>query len=203
MDEEYVVDNFVFFQILFPLIRFLDIFLPEVGDTVQRDEQVASIETDKIDVAVNCPESGIISHLFVREGDTVAVGGNLFKITLGPAASPTATKESAAAAPSKQEHLAPAMKSSSGSHGARIPLIKFLGASRKSKGHISQSPASTTSIVEPSAPKKDATLYQDGNRIIYESAEMLPKRYQTRPFSDMEMNLINVSYCLSLHSWIL
>ncbi|KAL2919752.1 hypothetical protein HK105_200668 [Polyrhizophydium stewartii] len=55
----------------------------KVGDAVARDEQIATIETDKIDVQVNSPEPGTIVELFAQEGDTVSVGGNLFKILPG------------------------------------------------------------------------------------------------------------------------
>ncbi|KAI9092448.1 hypothetical protein DFS34DRAFT_667699 [Phlyctochytrium arcticum] len=57
----------------------------KVGDFVARDELIATIETDKIDVPVNSPESGDILELYANEGDTVSVGGNLFKIELGDA----------------------------------------------------------------------------------------------------------------------
>ena len=60
----------------------------ELGQFVKRDEQIATIETDKIDVQVNSPESGTVTELFASEGDTVSVGGNLFKLTLSDA--PTA-----------------------------------------------------------------------------------------------------------------
>ncbi|KAJ3326338.1 2-oxoglutarate dehydrogenase complex E2 component [Boothiomyces sp. JEL0866] len=55
----------------------------QIGDYVERDEQIATIETDKIDVQVNAPESGKVLGLFAAEGDTVAVGADLFKIELG------------------------------------------------------------------------------------------------------------------------
>ncbi|KAJ3262111.1 2-oxoglutarate dehydrogenase complex E2 component [Boothiomyces macroporosus] len=55
----------------------------KIGEYVERDEQIATIETDKIDVQVNAPESGKVLDLFAAEGDTVAVGADLFKIELG------------------------------------------------------------------------------------------------------------------------
>jgi len=44
-----------------------------VGDFVEEDEELATIETDKIDVSVNAPHSGIIQRLLASEGETVAV----------------------------------------------------------------------------------------------------------------------------------
>ena len=52
----------------------------EIGEYVKQDELVANIETDKVTIPVNCPESGLLKELFAKEGDTVEVGSNLFKI---------------------------------------------------------------------------------------------------------------------------
>ncbi|KAF9225903.1 dihydrolipoamide succinyltransferase [Gyrodon lividus] len=52
----------------------------QVGDTVEVDEEVATIETDKIDVTVNAPMSGTIVELLANEEDTVSVGQDLFRI---------------------------------------------------------------------------------------------------------------------------
>ncbi|KAF8941271.1 dihydrolipoyllysine-residue succinyltransferase E2 component [Dissophora ornata] len=67
----------------------------KVGDFVALDEEVATIETDKVDVAVNSPKSGIIVELFAKEEETVAVGADLFKLELGdaPAGGAAPTKE--------------------------------------------------------------------------------------------------------------
>ncbi|KAF9111178.1 2-oxoglutarate dehydrogenase complex E2 component [Mortierella sp. AM989] len=68
----------------------------KVGDFVALDEEVATIETDKVDVAVNSPKSGTIVELFAAEEDTVAVGADLFKLELGDA-------PAGGAAPKKEE----------------------------------------------------------------------------------------------------
>ncbi|KAF4556263.1 2-oxoacid dehydrogenases acyltransferase-like protein 3 [Elsinoe fawcettii] len=60
---------------------------PEVGDYVEQDEEIATIETDKIDVAVNAPEAGTIKEFLVSEEDTVTVGQDLVKLELGGAPS--------------------------------------------------------------------------------------------------------------------
>ncbi|CAP86186.1 2-oxoglutarate dehydrogenase complex E2 component [Penicillium rubens] len=60
-------------------------FSKQVGDFVERDEEIATIETDKIDVSVNAPESGTIKEFLVNEEDTVTVGQDLVKLELGAA----------------------------------------------------------------------------------------------------------------------
>lgn len=57
----------------------------QVGDTVEADEEVATIETDKIDVSVNAPQAGKIVELLAQEEDTVTVGQDLFRIEPGEA----------------------------------------------------------------------------------------------------------------------
>jgi len=55
----------------------------QVGDFVEQDEEIATIETDKIDVAVNAPEAGTIKEFLVNEEDTVTVGQDIVKMELG------------------------------------------------------------------------------------------------------------------------
>lgn len=55
----------------------------KVGEQIEADEEIASIETDKIDVAVNAPETAVIAEYFVAEGDTVVVGQDLARIVTG------------------------------------------------------------------------------------------------------------------------
>jgi len=58
-------------------------FSKQVGDYVEQDEEIATIETDKIDVAVNAPAAGTIKELLANEEDTVTVGQDLVKLDLG------------------------------------------------------------------------------------------------------------------------
>ncbi|KAG6380515.1 hypothetical protein JVT61DRAFT_8679 [Boletus reticuloceps] len=55
----------------------------QVGDTVEADGEVTSIETDKIDVTVDAPVSGTIVELLAKEEETVTVGQDLFRIEAG------------------------------------------------------------------------------------------------------------------------
>ena len=57
---------------------------------MERDELVANIETDKITLPVNSPESGVILEVYAQPGDTVAVGADLYKMEVGATAAATA-----------------------------------------------------------------------------------------------------------------
>ncbi|KUL83364.1 hypothetical protein ZTR_11233 [Talaromyces verruculosus] len=93
-------------------------FSKQVGDFVERDEEIATIETDKIDVAVNAPESGTIKELLVSEEDTVTVGQPIVKLEPGSGGeaaekpkdepAPEKKEEKTEAAPSKPETKEPA-----------------------------------------------------------------------------------------------
>ncbi|KAK5942530.1 2-oxoglutarate dehydrogenase complex E2 component [Knufia obscura] len=78
----------------------LSSFSKQVGDHVEQDEEIASIETDKIDVAVNAPAAGVITEFLVGEGDTVTVGQDLAKLDAGA--------EGGGEAKAKQEPKSPA-----------------------------------------------------------------------------------------------
>ncbi|KAF5310824.1 hypothetical protein D9619_008022 [Psilocybe cf. subviscida] len=69
----------------------------QIGDQVAADEEVATIETDKIDVSVNAPQAGTIVKLLANEEDTVTVGQDLFVLEPGEGgeSSSSAPKEEA------------------------------------------------------------------------------------------------------------
>ena len=53
------------------------------GDYVEQDQEIGSIETDKIDVAINSPAAGTIKKFLAQEEDTVAVGQDILVLELG------------------------------------------------------------------------------------------------------------------------
>ncbi|CAG8575633.1 9648_t:CDS:2, partial [Racocetra fulgida] len=57
----------------------------KTGDFVKQDEEIVTIETDKVDAPVNSPYSGKILELYANEQDTVVVGQDLCKVELGDA----------------------------------------------------------------------------------------------------------------------
>lgn len=57
------------------------------------------IETDKTTVGVPTPVSGVIEEIFVKDGDTVKAGQDLFKIKAGPVSGKAAAPAKAAEPP--------------------------------------------------------------------------------------------------------
>ncbi|KAI9323198.1 dihydrolipoyllysine-residue succinyltransferase E2 component [Dichotomocladium elegans] len=83
-------------------------WVKQVGDFVQQDEEVATIETDKVDVTVNSPASGTIVEVYAQEEDTVAVGADFFKLELGDAPKEGAAKPKAEEPKQSEPAAAPA-----------------------------------------------------------------------------------------------
>ncbi|NBB75875.1 MAG: 2-oxoglutarate dehydrogenase, E2 component, dihydrolipoamide succinyltransferase, partial [Bacteroidetes bacterium] len=62
-------------------------WLKSVGDTVEVDEPLLEIATDKVDTEVPSPEGGTLVEILVEAGDTVEVGQPIAIIGTGKAAS--------------------------------------------------------------------------------------------------------------------
>ena len=69
------------------------------GDSVEADETLVEISTDKVDAEVPAPASGTVVKIHAAEGDTVSVGAVLAEIATGNGAAPTTVDEPAAEAP--------------------------------------------------------------------------------------------------------
>src|SRR5690349_1083252 len=48
-------------------------WIKKVGDTVDRDEPLFEISTDKVDAEIPSPAAGVVSEIRAHEGETVAV----------------------------------------------------------------------------------------------------------------------------------
>jgi len=52
-------------------------WLKNQGESIQADEPIVELETDKVNLEVPSPISGILSKINVKNGETVAVGAVL------------------------------------------------------------------------------------------------------------------------------
>ena len=78
-------------------------WIKKVGDTVQRDEPIFEISTDKVDAEIPAPKAGVLAEILVQEGQTVSVQTVVARIetdaTAGAAAKPAAPESPRPAAP--------------------------------------------------------------------------------------------------------
>ncbi|MFV0335303.1 MAG: 2-oxoglutarate dehydrogenase complex dihydrolipoyllysine-residue succinyltransferase [Tropicimonas sp.] len=78
-----------------------------VGDSVQQDEMLCELETDKVSVEVPAPAAGVLTEILAPEGATVEAAGKLAILTTGAGAAVPAA-EKAAPAPATARDVADA-----------------------------------------------------------------------------------------------
>ncbi|MFT9784524.1 biotin/lipoyl-containing protein, partial [Mycobacteroides abscessus subsp. abscessus] len=94
-------------------------WLKQEGDTVEVDEPLLEVSTDKVDTEIPAPTSGVLTKIVAREDDTVEIGGELGVISEAgeaaappgpapPAPAPPAPPPAPAAAPAPEPTPAPA-----------------------------------------------------------------------------------------------
>jgi pyruvate dehydrogenase E2 component (dihydrolipoamide acetyltransferase) len=81
-------------------------WLKKPGDTVQQDEPLFEISTDKVDAEIPSPAAGVLSEIKIQAGTTVQI--NTVVATIGVAGTAPAVSKPAAAAPAQPAAPAPA-----------------------------------------------------------------------------------------------
>src|SRR6202042_1095702 len=76
-------------------------WLKKVGDTVQRDEPIFEISTDKVDAEIPSPVAGVLSEIKIPEGSTVQINTVVAVIggAAGKATAPAPAKTAPAVVP--------------------------------------------------------------------------------------------------------
>ncbi|WP_291278075.1 biotin/lipoyl-containing protein, partial [Galactobacter sp.] len=83
-------------------------WLKQVGESVEVDEPLVEVSTDKVDTEIPSPVAGVIEEILVPEDETVEVGADLVKIGAGDGAAPAAEPEAPAAPAAEEAPAAPA-----------------------------------------------------------------------------------------------
>src|SRR5690554_6554745 len=110
-------------------------WLKEVGESVEVDEPLLEISTDKVDTEIPSPFAGTLLEQLFEEDDTVEVGQVLARIGDGDAAPAEPSAPAEASAP--VEASAPAQESAPAQASAPVEA---------------SAPAAPSAPVEPSAP---------------------------------------------------
>ena len=88
-------------------------WLVAVGDTVDFDDPLLEVSTDKVDSEIPSPFSGVLLEILVPEGETVDVGTDLARVgepgAEAPSAAPSAVSPAQAAVPAPVATSAPAL----------------------------------------------------------------------------------------------
>ena len=100
-------------------------WLKAVGDTVNFDDPLLEVATDKVDSEIPSPYSGVLLEIMVPEGETVAVGAALARIGAPPRSAPEAAPAPAspAVAPPPPAAAPPSPAAAPAGNGAGRPLL--------------------------------------------------------------------------------
>lgn len=95
-------------------------WLKEVGDTVEVDEPLLEVSTDKVDTEIPSPFAGVLQEIRVGEDETAEVGSVLAVIGSGASSAPEQPSTEQPAAEPVSEPAAPA-QAPADSHSANVP----------------------------------------------------------------------------------
>ena len=125
----------------------------QVGDTVQQDEMLCELETDKVSVEVPAPASGTLTEILAAEGATVAAGGKLAVMggaSASAAAPAAAAPTTAAASTSKDVEDSPAAKKAMAEAGISRDAVQGTGRDgRAMKDDVARAVAAAASTPAP------------------------------------------------------
>ncbi|PJI93466.1 2-oxoglutarate dehydrogenase, E2 component, dihydrolipoamide succinyltransferase [Luteimicrobium subarcticum] len=122
-------------------------WLKQVGDTVEVDEPLLEVSTDKVDTEVPSPVSGTVQQILVQEDETVAVGTVL--AVVGSGAAPAAQAAPAQEAPAQE---APAQEAPAEQPAPAAPAAPAQEAPAEEAPAPSPEPASVQEPAAPAAP---------------------------------------------------
>jgi 2-oxoglutarate dehydrogenase E2 component (dihydrolipoamide succinyltransferase) len=143
-------------------------FLKKVGDPVKKDETIAEIETDKVALEVPATGDGVLSEWLIAEGDGVAPGTVIARITPGQggavtsAAAPApATIPAAGASQAAERPVSPSVRriaAEGGVNPADIPGTGRGGRATKADAmaYVNQAPkAAPAAAPAPTGPARE------------------------------------------------
>src|SRR5205823_8669422 len=140
-------------------------WIKKVGDTVDRDEPLFEISTDKVDTEVPSPAAGVVSEIRVKEGETVPVNSVVAVIGGG----------SASAAPQSSAASAGQIREAADSGAAKAQEAPKRSAQAEgSASATSDRGAASAGSVAPAGRPEDAGRHEDEARPL-RTAEAGPK----------------------------
>src|SRR5262245_23330263 len=126
-------------------------WIKKVGDTVDRDEPLFEISTDKVDAEIPSPAAGVVSEIRAQEGETVAV--NSVVAVIGSAESkPAEPPPAPAAKPQEPPKPEPQANGSPALAPARSEGAPPAAARREDTGPAPRPAATEEAIRQRSSP---------------------------------------------------
>jgi 2-oxoglutarate dehydrogenase E2 component (dihydrolipoamide succinyltransferase) len=134
----------------------------KTGESVQADEPLVELETDKVTLEVNAPSAGVLSEIAAETGETVAIGALLGQLSGGAAAAVAAQAPATKSAPAPVASTAmpPAPSAAKIAAEDKIDLAAVAGSGKRGqvlKGDViaaaaSRAPSPVTAAAPWQAP---------------------------------------------------
>jgi pyruvate/2-oxoglutarate dehydrogenase complex dihydrolipoamide acyltransferase (E2) component len=107
-------------------------WLVPLGGAIEKDQSLLEVETEKVDLEVPSPASGVLNEILVKEGETVAVGTLLARIDSAPPAEVVSRVGGVVVRPvdsvgTGEEHHSPAVRQLAREHGVDLSQVKGTG----------------------------------------------------------------------------
>ena len=109
--------------------------LVKVGDTVEADQSLITLESDKASMEIPSPSAGVVEEVLCKLEDEVGTGDLIFKLKVAGAAPAAAPAPAAAAAPAKAEAAPAAAPAAAAPAAAPAPAATAPAAGNNAKVH--------------------------------------------------------------------
>ena len=109
--------------------------LVKVGDTVEADQSLITLESDKASMEIPSPAAGVVEEVLCKLEDEVGTGDLIFKLKVAGAAPAAAPAPAAAAAPAKAEAAPAAAPAAAAPAAAPAPAATAPAAGSNAKVH--------------------------------------------------------------------
>ncbi|WP_286919483.1 dihydrolipoyllysine-residue acetyltransferase [Pseudomonas sp. UBA6753] len=109
--------------------------LVKVGDTVEADQSLITLESDKASMEIPSPTAGVVEEVLCKLEDEVGTGDLIFKLKVAGAAPAAAPAPAAAAAPAKAEAAPAAAPAAAAPAAAPAPVATAPAAGSNAKVH--------------------------------------------------------------------
>ena len=108
-------------------------WLIPLGGAIEKDQSLLEVETEKVDLEVPSPATGVLNEILVKEGETVAVGTLLARIDSAPPVEVISRVGGVVVRPvdsdsAGEEHHSPAVRQLAKEHGVDLAHLKGTGA---------------------------------------------------------------------------
>ena len=141
-------------------------WLVPLGGTIEKDQSLLEVETEKVDLEVPSPASGVLKEILVNAGETVAVGTLLARIDNGAPPETVTRVGGVVVRPVEPvegaEHHSPAVRQLAREHGVDLTHLKGTGTGgRVTKKDVLEFVARQAPIVQAPVAGGEPSMGED------------------------------------------